>query len=282
MKFSMTEGLLLEQDSNKGYAEMLDAKANVLYEWLIENGEDPDEISISDIEHRGSYYDTDEFEVNGVDGIFAVGTEDEMISSSTQYLKDYIDEMGYEGFSESFLEQFIDEDEVAAYARDFYDQDVYDNPESYLDESRRMLSSQQQEQIDIFEMRKDRLGRSIEQFLKGLGGENDEWYRGKIKELEGIIEEYDEEIEMIKSDPDGGFPEELVGQVVDDNVREVKRNPMQFIEDFRLEVSNFINRREFIQEVIDTDGYGHTLNRYDGNADEVFVDGDLFFVMRID
>ena len=282
MKFSMIDRLLPEQDSKKGYAEMLDAKANVLYEWLIENGEDPDEISISDIEHRGSYYDTDEFEVNGVDGIFAVGTEDEMISSSTEYLKDYIDEMGYEGFSESFLEQFIDEDEVAEYARDFYDQDVYDNPESYLDESRRMLSSQQQEQVDIFEMRKDRLGRSIEQFLKGLGGENDEWYRGKIKELEGIIEEYDVEIEMIKSDPDGGFPEELVSQVIDDNVREVKRNPMQFIDDFGLEVSNFINRREFIQEVIDTDGYGHTLNRYDGNADEVFVDGDLFFVMRID
>jgi hypothetical protein len=278
----MIDRLLPEQDSKKGYAEMLDAKANVLYEWLIENGEDPDEISISDIEHRGSYYDTDEFEVNGVDGIFAVGTEDEMISSSTEYLKDYIDEMGYEGFSESFLEQFIDEDEVAEYARDFYDQDVYDNPESYLDESRRMLSSQQQEQVDIFEMRKDRLGRSIEQFLKGLGGENDEWYRGKIKELEGIIEEYDVEIEMIKSDPDGGFPEELVSQVIDDNVREVKRNPMQFIDDFGLEVSNFINRREFIQEVIDTDGYGHTLNRYDGNADEVFVDGDLFFVMRID
>jgi hypothetical protein len=261
---------------------MIDVKTNVLYEWLIENGEDPDEVSISDIEHRGSYYDTDEFEVNGVDGIFAVGTEDEMISSSTEYLKDYIDEMGFEGFSESFLEQFIDEDEVSEYARDFYDQDVYDSPESYLDESKRMLSSQQQEQLDIFEMRKDRLGRSIEQFLKGLGGENDEWYRGKIKELEGIIEEYDEEIEMIKSDPDGGFPEELVSQVIDDNVREVKRNPMQFIDDFGLDVSNFINRREFIQEVIDTDGYGHTLNRYDGNADEVFVDGDLFFVMRID
>jgi|688.fasta_scaffold211895_3 hypothetical protein len=282
MKFSMTEGLLPEQDSKKGYAEILDAKTKALYEWLIDNGEDSDEVSISDIEHRGSYYDTDEFEVNGVDGIFAVGTEDEMISSSTEYLKDYIDEMGFEGFSESFLEQFIDEDEVAEYARDFYDQDVYDNPESYLDESRRMLSSQQKEQVDIFEMRKDRLGRSIEQFLKGLGGENDEWYRGKIKELEGIIEEYDVEIEMIKSDPDGGFPEELVSQVIDNNVREVKRNPMQFIDDFGLEVSNFINRREFIQEVIDTDGYGHTLNRYDGNADEVFVDGDLFFVMRID
>jgi len=282
MKFSMIGGILPEQDSKKGYVDMIEVKTNVLYEWLIDNGEDPDEVSISDIEHRGSYYDTDEFEVNGVDGIFAVGTEDEMISSSTEYLKDYIDEMGFEGFSMSFLEQFIDEDQVAEYAKEFYDQDVYDNPESYLDESKRMLSGQQQEQVDIFEMRKDRLGRSIEQFLKGLGGENDEWYRGKIKELEEIIEEYEEEIEMIKSDPDGGFPETLVSQVIDDNVREVKRNPMQFIDDFGLDVSDFINRREFIQEVIDTDGYGHTLNRYDGNADEVFVDGDLFFVMRID
>jgi hypothetical protein len=281
MKFSMTEGLLLEQDSNKGYAEMLDAKANVLYEWLIENGEDPDEVSISDIEHRGFYYDTDEFAVEGV-GIFAVGTDDEMMSSAKEYLEDYIDEEGYGGFYHSLLEEHIDNEEVAAYARDFYEDDVYSNPESYLDDDKRMLSSKQKEQVDIFEMKKDRLGRSIEQFLKGLGGENDEWYRRKIEELEVIIEEFNEEIEMIKADPDGGFPETLVSQVIDDNVYGVKKDPMQFIDDFGLDISNFINKREFIEEIINIDGYGHTLNRYDGTADEVFVDGDLFFVMRID
>jgi hypothetical protein len=278
----MIKGILPEQESTKGPMDMIEVKTNVLYEWLIENGEDPDEVSISDIEHRGSYYDTDEFVVEGVDGVFAVGTDDEMMSSAKEYLEDYIEEAGYGGFDNSLLEEHIDNKEVAAYARDFYEYDVYSNPESYLSDDKRMLSNKQKEQVDIFEMRKDRLGRSIEQFLKGLGGENDNWYRGKIKELEGIIEEYEEEIEMIKSDPDGDYPETLVSQVIDDNVREVKRNPKQFIEDFGLEVSNFINRREFIQEVIDTDGYGHTLNRYDGNADEVFVDGDLFFVMRID
>jgi hypothetical protein len=281
MKFSMTEGLLPEQDSKKGYAEILDAKTKALYEWLIDNGEDPDEVSISDIEHRGSYYDTDEFAVEGV-GIFAVGTDDEMMSSAKEYLEDYIDEEGYGGFYHSLLEEHIDNEEVAAYARDFYEDDVYSNPESYLDDDKRMLSSKQKEQVDIFEMRKDRLGRSIEQFLKGLGGENDEWYRRKIEELEVIIEEFNEEIEMIKADPDGGFPETLVSQVIDDNVYGVKRDPMQFIDDFGLDISNFINKREFIEEIINIDGYGHTLNRYDGTADEVFVDGDLFFVMRID
>ena len=282
MKFSMIKGILPEQDSKKGPVDMIDVKANVLYEWLIENGEDPDEVSISDIEHRGSYYDTDEFEVEGVDGVFTVGTDNEMMSSSKQSLEEMIDEMGYEGFSRSLLEEFIDEEEVSYYAKDFYEDDVYSNPESYLDDDKRMLSNKQKEQVDIFEMRKDRLNRSIEQFLNGLGGENDEWYRRKIKELEGIVEEFDEEIEMIKGDPDGDYPEELVSQVIDDNVREVKRNPMQFLDDFGLDFSNYINKKKFIEEIINTDGYGHTLNRYDGSADEVFVDGDLFFIMRID
>lgn len=282
MKFSMIKGILPEQDSKKGPVDMIDVKANVLYEWLIENGEDPDEVSISDIEHRGSYYDTDEFEVEGVDGVFTVGTDNEMMSSSKQSLEEMIDEMGYEGFNKSLLEEFIDEEEVSYYAKDFYEDDVYSNPESYFEEDKRMLSNKQKEQVDIFEMRKDRLNRSIEQFLNGLGGENDEWYRRKIKELEGIVEEFDEEIEMIKGDPDGDYPEDLVSQVIDDNVREVKRNPMQFLVDFGLDFSNFINKKKFIEEIINTDGYGHTLNRYDGSADEVFVDGDLFFIMRID
>jgi hypothetical protein len=278
----MIKGILPEQDSKKGYADMIEVKTNVLYEWLLENGEDPDEVSISDIEHRGSYYDTDEFVVEGVDGVFAVGTDDEMMSSAKEYLEDYIEEVGYGGFDNSLLEEHIDNKEVAAYARDFYEDDVYSNPESYLDDDKRMLSSKQKEQVDIFEMRKDRLGRSIEQFLKGLGGENDEWYRRKIEELEVIIEDFNEEIEMIKNDPDGDFPETLVGQVIDDNVRQVERDPMQFIDDFGLYVSDFINKRGFIEEVINIDGYGNTLNRYDGTADEMFLDGDLFFVMRID
>jgi hypothetical protein len=278
----MIKGILPEQDSKKGPVDMIEVKTNVLYEWLLENMVDSDEVSISDIEHRGSYYDTDEFAVEGVDGVFAVGTDDEMMSSAKEYLEDYIEEVGYGGFDNSLLEEHIDNEEVASYARDFYEDDVYSNPESYLDDDKRMLSSKQKEQVDIFEMRKDRLGRSIEQFLNGLGGENDEWYRKKIEELEVIIEDFNEEIEMIKGDPDGDYPETLVNQVIDDNVNQVETDPMQFIDDFGLEISNFINKGKFIEEIINIDGYGNTLNRYDGTADEMFLDGDLFFVMRID
>jgi len=30
------------------------------------------------------------------------------------------------------------------------------------------------------------------------------------------------------------------------------------------------------------DGYGHFLARYDGDAHEVYADGELFYIMRID
>ena len=43
-----------------------------------------------------------------------------------------------------------------------------------------------------------------------------------------------------------------------------------------------IDKDEFIQDVIDTDGYGHTINSYDGSADEVTIQDQLFYVMRID
>ena len=49
-----------------------------------------------------------------------------------------------------------------------------------------------------------------------------------------------------------------------------------------LEWEHYIDKDEFIQDVIDTDGYGHTINSYDGSADEVRVNDQLFYVMRID
>jgi hypothetical protein len=43
-----------------------------------------------------------------------------------------------------------------------------------------------------------------------------------------------------------------------------------------------VDKDAFIQGVIDADGYGHTINSYDGNADEIYINDTLFYVMRID
>jgi hypothetical protein len=45
---------------------------------------------------------------------------------------------------------------------------------------------------------------------------------------------------------------------------------------------DYIDKDDFIQGVIDSDGYGSCLSSYDGNSDEIYVQGQLFYVIRID
>jgi hypothetical protein len=54
------------------------------------------------------------------------------------------------------------------------------------------------------------------------------------------------------------------------------------MEDFGLNWDDYINKDDFIEGVIDADGYGHTLNSYDANADETKVRDQWFYVMRLD
>ena len=54
------------------------------------------------------------------------------------------------------------------------------------------------------------------------------------------------------------------------------------METFGLNWEDYIDKDDFIQGVIDTDGYGHTISSYDGNANEEYVQDQLFYVIRID
>ena len=92
----------------------------------------------------------------------------------------------------------------------------------------------------------------------------------------------EDEIESIKDSPSGDFPNELIEEKVSDLVQDVRRNPKWFMSDFGLELYEFIDEDEFIEAVVDADGYGHNISTYDGNADEVYVKDTLYYVMRID
>jgi hypothetical protein len=115
-----------------------------------------------------------------------------------------------------------------------------------------------------------------------MDGENDDAIQEKIEELQERLEEYDSEIEEIKDDPEGDFPDELIDDKVSDLVSDVKSDPEWFLSEFGLNWDDYVNKEEFIQGVIDADGYGHTINSYDGSADEIYVNDQLFYVMRID
>ena len=244
-----------------------------------------DYIDVYHIIPTGQFYDTTEFEVidsSVSNNKYAVGDDGEMQSSCYEYVENLIDDIGYEGFNDSFVRQFLDTDSIISYAEDVYDSDVRDNPESYFEDSDRMLSNEQEEKIEILKKRIENIERTIEHLKEQMDGENDDMIQEKIDELNEVSEEHSTEIEEIEEDPEGDFPEELIEDKVDELVSDARRDPEGFMETFGLSWSHYVDKDEFIQGVIDADGYGHTINSYDGSADEVYVNDELFYVMRID
>lgn len=261
--------------------ELLDQKSE-LEEQLEEL---KSKIDVYNIIPTGSFYECDEFEVIA-DGFqnqrYAVGSEYEMERSAYDYVDNLIDDIGFAGFNKNFLSDYLDADEIKNYAEEFFEYDVSESPESYFDEEDRELSRRQLENIEIIKSRINTTESNIEFLENKMGGEDDESIQDKIDSLREIIDEYNQEIEDITSEPDGDFPEELIEEKVDELVSNVMRDPESFLDEWGLEYDKFIDRREFIKGVIEQDGYGHTLNSYDGSADEIRVNDKWFYVMRID
>lgn len=242
-------------------------------------------VDVYNVVPTGNHYYLTEFEVIDAglnDRRYAVGDEDEMKRSCYEYVENLIDDIGYEGFNKSFALNYLDQEAIEDRARDYYDDDVRNNPDVYFDESERMLSDRQEEKIEILKMKIERAESSKESLEEYLEDSEDDSLQDKIDELDELIEEYQQEIEEIESSPDGDFPEDIIDDKVQDLVRDVTRDPESFISDFGLDWEDFIDKDDFIEGVIDEDGYGHTLNGYDGNADEMKVENNWFWVMRID
>jgi hypothetical protein len=242
-------------------------------------------IDVYNIIRTGDFYSLGEFEVlesNLSDRRYAVGDEDDMQRSAYNYLDNLIDDIGFEGFNKGFAMGYLDNEAIADYAEEMYDYDVRESPESYFDEEEKQLSGEQQEEIQVKRLFIEKAENQISKMEDQMGGDNNDDIQEKIDELNELIEAYEEEITEIEENPDGEYPEDLIEDKVRSLVSDVRYDPEDFMESYGLEWDKFIDRDDFIQGVIDDDGYGQTLNGYDGSADEVKVGDKWFYVMRID
>lgn len=271
------------QDRTKLFMEnnpTLKLKAELLLSWLKDVGEVDEDETLDELTFRGHYYDMDLFSVGMME--YAVGTEYETDQSCKEYIEELIETEGIESFNTDFVKQYLDKKDLQNYAADFFGDDIYNYPEGYFDEEDRMLSNKQREQVEILQMRLDRLKQSIQQFEERSEGPNSEWFQKKIAEFEEVINEYEEEILDIQSDPKGDFPDDLIEKRIEETVLWASNNPWQFIDEYSVDWEQFIDKDEMIEEAINLDGYGHFLAKYDGDAHEVYSDGELFYIMRID
>lgn len=233
----------------------------------------------------GEFYDMTEFEVidSNLDGRrYAVGDASETQQSAEERVDQLIDEIGYDGFTSGFAESYIDGDKVLDAARDVYEDDVYNNPDVYLDEEDRMLASVQEEEISVLKYKISKVKDNVSDLEDKLGDEFDEELEERIEQLNEVISDYEEKIDEIRNDPQGDWPSELIDEKIENMLHNVSRDPKNFLDEMGMNYEDYIDREGFIEGVIDADGYGHTLNGYDGSIDEIYVNNILFYVMRID
>ena len=78
------------------------------------------------------------------------------------------------------------------------------------------------------------------------------------------------------------YTEEAKENYVERRMDEVKDDPMNALRDFGMEdrVTDFIDEDGFIEDVISTDGRGHTLSSYDGHENEVIYRDEWYYIYR--
>jgi hypothetical protein len=276
MNFSKRKKLIWEQDSQESIENL---KAKVLLDWLIENDEVLEDTTLDEIEQSDDYYMVPTFEVDEMR--FGVGTEYEMEISTKENISDFIDQEGLESFNANFVRGFLDVEEVISRFRDIYDDMVRDAPEEYLKEEDRMLSRSEFQQVRDLENKVLSVRKYIEQFENMPERRTDKYFDIKITELAEALEIYNEEIEEITSSPSGNFPEELIEEVIEDLLNDVRRHPLQSVNEWDIELSSVINVDDLIQGMIDLEGY-ETLASYDGVIHEIYENGQTFYIFRID
>ena len=243
------------------------------------------------------HYGLTQFE-NMVDGTeWAVGDEGEMEQASREGVESMLDDIGFEGFNPSFIENHIDEDGVESYIRDFFNHDVYDSPESYLDDDNKEISSSQKQEIAELrqeEIELDTKRNELETQKEAYDTGNEDWeeqydaFNDMISEIEDRLLEIQDEIEEINNNPDGDYNEDDIEKVIDDRVSEYTSNIESFVNNFIgveylqwILDHDFIDKDAFIESVVDSDGYGISLNSYDGDVNEEVIDGRTYYIIRV-
>jgi hypothetical protein len=224
---------------------------------------------------RYSHYGLQQFEVlipGFKDREYTVGTEDEMDVAALTYAKNYIDDVGADGFNESFIEDYLDVDAIVNMAEEDYDYVVRESPESYFNDDDYELTYEQEQRIEQLESQIEDL--EIQQNELDTDREDyDELY----EDFQNHIDALQEELDSIEVDTEP--TEEMIENKVYELVRDVRRDPLDYLKNYGLSIKEYIDEDALAQGLVDSDGWG-VMNGYDGQYDSEEVNGITYYIMR--
>jgi hypothetical protein len=224
---------------------------------------------------------------NILDGTeWAVGNESEMEEASRESVESLIDDMGVQGFNRSFVENYVNEDAVESYIRDFFNQDVYESPESYLDDDDKHTSSSQKQEIE--NLRQEEIELDTERNELNSDDFEEDYIEQRTSEIETRLLEIQDEMDEISDNPDGDYDEDAIERVIDERVSNYTSDLESFAMDylgtdyFEWIVDNdFIDKDALIEGAVDSDGYGVSLSSYDGDVNEEVIDDITYYIIRV-
>ena len=225
---------------------------------------------------RYTHYGLQQFEVlmpGFKDREYTVGTEEEMDAAALQYAVSYIDDVGADGFSESFIEDYLDVDAIVRMAEEDYDYQIRDYPEGYFSDDDYELTDEQEERKDELET----MIYDLEQQRLELDSDDENYY-DYDEDLENQIEALQEELDSIEVDTEPS--EDMIENKVNELVRDVKRDPLDYLRNYGLDFKEYIDEDALAQGLVDSDGWG-IMNSYDGQYDTEEVNGITYYIMRV-
>lgn len=246
-------------------------------------------FDVYDLIPDGSHYDLTMFKSNKEDiGEWAIGTYDEAYESAKRSTRDLLEDTGLAGINDSFLSSYIDEDDIVYDLKDYIESDVYDNPDVYLDETEdRELSREQEvlieeleEKIEILRAKMD----SMKSDLDDMDDESNEYEELEqlISDVEDEIYETESEIDDIKSSPEGNWDEDKIEDVIKGKLDDLRNDPQDFVEnylgqDWTEYMLRFVDLDDVAEGIVDSDGFAHSLNTYDGIDRETIFNGQSYY-----
>jgi vacuolar-type H+-ATPase subunit I/STV1 len=259
-----------------------DDRAYEVQEAIDETQSEIDELEENDADvymmypnSRYSHYGLLQFEVliPGFKGNeYSVGTEEEMDEAALQYAKNYIDDVGADGFNESFIEDYLDVDAIVNMAEEDYEYQVRDYPDSYFSDSDYELTYEQEQRIEQLESQIE----DLEQQKLELDSDDENYYDYE-EDLDNQIEALQEELDGIEVNTEP--TEEMIENKVNELVRDVRRNPLDYLKNYGLDIKEYIDEDELAQGLVNSDGWG-LMNSYDGQYDSEEVNGVTYYIMR--
>jgi hypothetical protein len=187
---------------------------------------------------NGKNYELYRFTTTDFETEWQVGDSASTEQSALESVQNLLDDVGYDGFNPNFVENHIDEEQWKGWLKDFFESDVYENPESYLDESDRELSRGQVARIA-----------ELQEIIKGLEFEKDslddedEEYESEYERLNDEITILQEEIQEIEDDPDGEYDSDKLDDFVRDRVNEYRYEMESFLSNYYgVSMGEFIRR----------------------------------------